>query len=108
MTAVARYGKAIAHEGQGAALAKHLLAAAEGLASDPGCVLYLINQEKGNPDTVWVTEVWRSQADLDASVARIRGSEQVAAAMALVSYWQVIEVEPLGGKGPGTAAAADN
>jgi quinol monooxygenase YgiN len=74
---------------------------------DRGCVLYLINQEKRDPDTVWVTEVWRSQADLDASLAHIRGSEQVAVAIALVKDWQMIELEPLGGNGPGTAAAAD-
>jgi hypothetical protein len=43
---------------------------------DRGCVLYLINQEKGNPDTVWVTEVWRSQADLDASLAHILGASR--------------------------------
>jgi quinol monooxygenase YgiN len=101
VTAVARYGKAVAHPGQGEALAGHLLAAAEGLSSDPGCLLYLVNREKADPDTVWVTEVWRSQADLDASLARIRGSDQVAAAMALVKDWQMIELEPLGGKGPG-------
>ncbi len=100
MTTVARYGKAVAHQGQGGALAEHLLTAAEGLASDPGCVLYLINREKADPDILWVTEVWRSQADLDASLARIAGSEQVAAAMALVRDWQMIELEPLGGKGP--------
>jgi quinol monooxygenase YgiN len=101
VTAVARYGKAVAHPGRVEALAGHLLAAAEGLSGDPGCLLYLVNREKADPDTVWVTEVWRSQADLDASLARIRGSDQVAAAMALVKDWQMIELEPLGGKGPG-------
>jgi hypothetical protein len=47
-----------------------------------------------------VTELWRSQADLDASLERIRGSEGVAAAMALVEDWQMVELELLGGKGP--------
>jgi quinol monooxygenase YgiN len=67
---IARYAKAVAQPGQGTALARHLLTAADGLASDPGCVLYLVNQEKDNADTIWVTEVWRSQSDLDASLPR--------------------------------------
>ena len=75
-----------------------LLAAAAELESDPGCLLYLINRQAGEPDLIWVTELWRSQADLDASLERIRGSEGVSAAMALVEDWQMIELEQLGGK----------
>jgi quinol monooxygenase YgiN len=63
-------------------------------------MLYLVNQQKDNADTAWVTEVWRSQTDLDVSLARIRGSEQAATVMALVKDWQMIELVPLGGKGP--------
>jgi hypothetical protein len=51
---------------------------------------------------IWVTEVWRSQADLDASLERIRGSEDVAATMSPVDDWEMIEHELLGGKGPGS------
>ena len=47
-----------------------------------------------------MTELWRSQADLDASVERIRGSDEVAAAMALVASFEMVELELLGGKGP--------
>jgi quinol monooxygenase YgiN len=98
MSQVARYGKAQAHAGRGQELADVLLAAAAELESDPGCLLYLINRQAGEPDMVWVTELWRSQADLDASLERIRGSESVSAAMALVEDWQMIELEQLGGK----------
>jgi quinol monooxygenase YgiN len=98
MTQVARYGKAQARAGRGQDLAEVLLAAAAELESDPGCLLYLINRQAGEPDLIWVTELWRSQADLDASLERIRGSDSVAAAMALVEDWQMIELEQLGGK----------
>ncbi len=37
----------------------------------------------------------------DASLARLRGGEQAAAAMTMVKDWQMIELEQLGGKGPG-------
>ena len=100
MTQIARYGKAKAREGRGQELAQLLLAAAHDLDGDPGCQLYLINRQASEPDLIWVTELWRSQADLDASLERIRGSEGVAAAMALVEDWEMVELEPLGGKGP--------
>jgi quinol monooxygenase YgiN len=100
VTRVARYGKAVARQGQGEELAQILLAAAAELEADPGCELYLINRQAGEPDVIWVTELWRSQADLDASLERIRGSEGVASAMALVEDWQMIELDLLGGKGP--------
>ena len=99
MSRVARYGKAIAREGSGEELAQLLLAAAGGLVDDPGCELYLINRQRGAPDIVWVTELWRSQADLDASVSKISGSADVAAVMALVDDWEMIELDLLGGKG---------
>ena len=100
MSRVARYGKAVAHEGRGEELATLLLAAADELGADPGCELYLVNRQVGSPELIWVTELWRSQADLDASIERIRGSDEVAAAMALVDSFEVVELDLLGGKGP--------
>jgi quinol monooxygenase YgiN len=99
MSRVARYAKMVVRRGKGAEAAERLLAAAAELEADPGCELYLINRQAGEPDVVWVTEVWRSQADLDAAVDRIRGSEAVAAVMALVADAEMIELEPQGGKG---------
>ena len=100
MSRVARYGKSVAREGMGEELAARLLAAAEELEDDPGCELYLVNRQAGAPDVIWITELWRSQADLDASVEQIRDSDDVAAVLALVEDWQMIELELLGGKGP--------
>jgi quinol monooxygenase YgiN len=99
MERIARYGKTRARPGQGEELARHLLAAADELGDDPGCELYLINRQADDPDVVWVTELWRSQADLDAALARIRGSEGVDEVMQLVEDWQMIELDLLGGKG---------
>jgi quinol monooxygenase YgiN len=96
---VARYGKATAKPGKGGELGEILLAAAAEMEDDPGCELYLINRQADQPDAIWVTELWRSQADLDSSLERIRGSSGVAAAMALVDDWQMIELDLLGGKG---------
>ena len=100
MTKVARYGKLVAKPGKRAEAAERLLAAAAELRDDPGCELYLVNRQADDPDVIWVTELWRSQEDLDAVLARIRGSADVAAVLALVAESQMIELEPLGGKGP--------
>ncbi len=99
MSRVARYGKAVAKPGSGEELAQRLLAAAEALGADEGCELYLVNRQRDAPDTVWVTELWRGQADLDAALERIRGSEDVAAVMTLVQDFETIELDLLGGKG---------
>jgi quinol monooxygenase YgiN len=80
--------------------AEGLLAAAAELEDAPGCELYLVSRQAGEPDVVWVTELWRSQEDLERVLAQIRGSERVAAMMALVAGAEMIELEPLGGKGP--------
>ena len=100
MSRVARYAKLVAHEGRGGDVAKHLLSAADDLGEDPGCELYLVNRARDEPDVIWVTELWRSQADLDASIEKIRGSEAVAAVMQLAKEHEVVELELLGGKGP--------
>jgi quinol monooxygenase YgiN/quercetin dioxygenase-like cupin family protein len=99
MNQVARYGTSTAHPGQGEELARHLLAAAAELESDPGCELYLVNRQRDAPDTIWITELWRSQDDLDASVQKIKDSPEVAAVLKLVERWEMVELELLGGKG---------
>jgi hypothetical protein len=73
------------------------------MSGDPGCELYLVSRQADDPDVVWVTELWRSQADLDACIERIRGSDAVGEVMALVDASEMIELDLLGGKGPATA-----
>lgn len=112
--AVGRYVKFTARDGQGEALVGKLLAIAEGLREVAGCELYLINRSGTEPDTVWVTEMWRSQEKLDASLAQLQtdaGKAQLAEVMALVDGSERIELEPLGGVGPltgGTGATVVN
>ncbi|HEY3681946.1 MAG TPA: antibiotic biosynthesis monooxygenase family protein [Streptosporangiaceae bacterium] len=103
MEPVSRYGKLTAKPGKGDELAAILLKAADDLADDPGCLLYMVNRQKDAPDTIWVTELWRSQDELDVVLARIRGGEQTTATMALVEGGEMVELELLGGKGAHTA-----
>lgn len=99
MSKVARYAKFTAKPGEAARLAELLVAAAASLDADPGCELYLVNRQVDDADVVWVTEVWRSQADVDASVAQLRDDPRVAEVMALVVNAEMIELDPRGGKG---------
>ena len=100
MSEVARYGKMVARPGKGPELADLMLAVAESQEADPGCLLYLLNRQADDPDTLWVTELWRSQADLDASIEALEGNDEVAAVRALVADGGMIELDLLGGKGP--------
>ncbi len=99
MDKVARYGKSKAKPGRGGELARMLLDAAERMSSEPACELYLVNRQADDPDTVWVTELWRSREDLDRVIAGLRGSADVAAVMEIVDDFEVIELELLGGVG---------
>jgi mannose-6-phosphate isomerase-like protein (cupin superfamily)/quinol monooxygenase YgiN len=107
MGQIARHGKMTAREGKAAELAERMLAAAAELESDPGCELYLINRQADDPAVIWVTELWRSQEDLDGAVEKIRGSDDVAAVMELVEDGGMIELDLLGGKGAGEADAEE-
>jgi quinol monooxygenase YgiN len=77
-----------------------MLRVAQLLADVPGCELYVINTSAADTDTVWVTEVWSSQAELDASLtlASVKASvEQVLPLLA--GPPERIDVLPVGGTG---------
>ena len=62
------HGKLQAAEGKGEQLASILLQAAELVSTAKGCHLYLVSEDKNDPDAVWVTEVWDSKEDHDNSL----------------------------------------
>jgi mannose-6-phosphate isomerase-like protein (cupin superfamily)/quinol monooxygenase YgiN len=99
MSKVGRYAKAVAKPGQADALAERLLKVAEGLRSVPGCELYVINRSADEPDAVWVTELWTSQAELDAAVAAT-DEAQIREVLDLTDgTFERIDLVPLGGVG---------
>jgi quinol monooxygenase YgiN/mannose-6-phosphate isomerase-like protein (cupin superfamily) len=101
MSRVGRYAKFTAKPGQGDALAERMLAVAEGLRAIPGCELYVINRAADDPATIWVTEVWRSQEELDASLETEEAKASIPEVLALVEEgsFERIDVTPLGGVG---------
>jgi quinol monooxygenase YgiN len=100
MGRVGRYVQLKAREGQRDALVEHMLGAAQLLVDVPGCELYVINTSAADADAVWVTEVWSTQAELDASltIESVKASvEQVLPLLA--GPPDRIDILPVGGKG---------
>jgi quinol monooxygenase YgiN/mannose-6-phosphate isomerase-like protein (cupin superfamily) len=98
MSKVGRYAKAIAKPGQADALAERLLKVAEALRAVPGCELYIINRSPDDPNAVWVTELWSSQAELDAAL-EATDEAQIREVLALTDGFERIDLVPLGGVG---------
>ncbi|WP_242916124.1 putative quinol monooxygenase [Pontibacter liquoris] len=62
------HGKLTAAAGQKDKLASILLEASRLVSTAKGCQVYLISEDKNEPDAVWVTEVWDSKEDHDDSL----------------------------------------
>jgi quinol monooxygenase YgiN/quercetin dioxygenase-like cupin family protein len=101
MASVGRYAKATAKPGRGEELAGKLLEVAETLRETPGCELYVISRSASEPDVVWVTELWRSQEQLDAALERPEARAKIPQVLELVREggFERIDLEPLGGVG---------
>src|ERR1700691_1702941 len=66
---VARYGligRMKARTGKRDELAAILL---DSITDVPGCLSYVVAKDTKDPDSLWVTEVWESEADHKASLA---------------------------------------
>jgi quinol monooxygenase YgiN len=62
--------------------------------------LYLINTSPTEPESVWVTEVWRSQEEHDASLSNEGVQEAISHVLPLLAGSpEKIDVLPVGGKG---------
>ena len=79
------HGSFVARPGQRDALLEHLREAARLMRDAPGCELYLVATAEEDDDAVWVTEVWRTEADHDASLALPGVSELIGRARPLIA-----------------------
>jgi quinol monooxygenase YgiN len=90
-------GKISTTAGQRDALAAILL---EGTREMPGCLSYVIATEEGDPDALWVTEVWDSSESHRASLGLPAIQEAIARGRPLIAgFSSRIETIPLGGHG---------
>ncbi|MGC8488793.1 MAG: putative quinol monooxygenase [Clostridia bacterium] len=79
-----------AKPGERDALLGILLEATEALRSDPECVLYLLGTREDDPDSVWSSEIWASQAAHDTALRSESARAAIARARPLI-----VGVEPL-------------
>jgi quinol monooxygenase YgiN len=100
---VGRYVKFTARAGHGDVLADLMLDVARSLSGTDGCELYMINSAAEQSDVVWVTELWRDQESVDASLAVLQtdaGKARLGEVMALLDGPpERIDLQPLGGVG---------
>ncbi len=83
--------------GQREALLSILL---DGSAAMPGCLSYIVAKDLADPDAIWITEAWDSEASHKASL----GLPQVQAAIArgkplIAGFGERFVTMPVGGHG---------
>jgi quinol monooxygenase YgiN len=90
-------GKMTAVAGQRDALAAALL---EGTHGMPGCLSYVVATDPADPDALWITEVWDSQASHQASLALPGVQAAITKGRPLIAgFSNRVETTPLGGHG---------
>ena len=71
-----------------------------GTSNMPGCLSYIVAQDATNPDAVWITEVWDSQASHKASLALASVKDAISRGKPLITgFDKPIETAPVGGYG---------
>src|SRR5690349_6295469 len=90
-------GKIIATAGQRDALIAILL---DGTGEMPGCLSYVIATDPAEPDAIWVTEVWDSEASHKASLSLPPVKAAVAKGRPMIAGFSDRHViTPVGGVG---------
>jgi quinol monooxygenase YgiN len=88
-----RIGSLTAAAGQRDALIAALLAGASRM---PGCVSYVVGKDTTNPDVIWITELWVSQASHAASLSLPQVREAITKAKPLIAGFGLsIVTEPV-------------
>jgi quinol monooxygenase YgiN len=93
-------GRLTAAPGKGDELAAILLDAAAALEADDDCLLYVVSRAQDDPDSVVVSEAWRSEEAHRASLERDEVRALISRAGPLLAGPpEPIRLRPLGGKG---------
>jgi quinol monooxygenase YgiN len=97
-------GKMTAVAGQRDALIAILL---EGTTAMPGCLSYVIANDPGDANAIWITEVWDSQESHQASLSLPAVKQSIARGKPLIAgFDKNIVTEPVGGHGLSPVARA--
>lgn len=90
-------GKISTVPGQRDALAALLVEGTQGM---PGCLSYVVASDPADPNALWVTEVWDSQASHQASLQLPAVQAAIAKGRPLIAgFSNRVETAPIGGYG---------
>lgn len=93
-------GKLTALPGKRDELLAGMLKAADLVAGAHGCEMYVVSTCPDETDTVWVTELWRSEADHDASLQVDEVRELIGQVRPILAGPpEGTRLHPVGGKG---------
>ena len=96
--------KITAVAGQRVSLAQILIASSSDM---PGCLSYVVAADSAEPDALWVTEVWDSQASHQASLQRPAVQAAISKGRPLIAgFSNRVATAPIGGHGLVAAAKA--
>ncbi len=90
-------GKINAVQGQRDALVSILMG---GMQNMPGCVSYIVAHDPSDPNGIWITEVWDSQASHQASLKLPSVQSAISAGRPLIAgFGERYETQPIDGYG---------
>jgi quinol monooxygenase YgiN len=90
-------GKMLAQPGRRDELIRHMVG---GVDAMPGCLSYVVALDPTNPDAIWITGVWASQASHQASLKLPAVQAMIALARPLIAgFGERFETQPVGGFG---------
>ena len=73
----------------------------QGVSDMPGCLSYIVARDPADEDALWITEVWRSKEDHEASLSLPAVQEAIRQGRPLIAGFgpERYETEPVGGHG---------
>ena len=72
----------------------------ESVQQMPGCLSYVVAKDPRDPDAIWITEVWDSEADHRASLKLPAVQTAITRAKPLIAaFGDHVVTEPVGGHG---------
>ena len=92
-------GKLTARQGHREQLIQVLMEAADLLRDADGCELYVIQRDLDDAQVVWVTEVWRSQAQQEGSLELPGVRPVIDRAVPMIEKAEANRLAPIGGVG---------
>lgn len=90
-------GKMVCVSGKRAELASILI---ENTVSMPGCLSYVIAEDSSDPDALWITEVWESKENHEASLRLPSVQDAISRGRPMIGgFGERFETNPVGGHG---------